>query len=348
VERTEVMSRTMEAAIRLAVVAAIVAICFLIVKPFVPIVLWAIIIAVAVRPFHAKFAERMGGRGKLAATLITLAGLALVIVPVVLFAESLVGGSALVMDAVHDNALDLPPAPQWLVAAPIIGQPLDSAWILVTHDLTKALTTFAPQLKSAAGWVVSASAGLGFTALQFIVSMIIAGVFLANPAGGASLTDKLARKFAGDRSGEYAGMATGTIRSVAMGVVGVSVIQGIMAGLGMLVAGFPSAGLWALVVLIAGVAQLPVLLVLLALAAYGFKIFSTAGAIAFLIWCLITGLIDNVLKPIFFGRGSDIPMLVILIGALGGMFLFGLIGLFIGATILALGYKIFVAWLDAA
>ena len=176
VERAEVMSRTMEAALRLAIVAAIAAICFLIIKPFVPMVLWAVIIAVAVRPFHGKFATALGGRGKLAASLITLAGLALVIIPVALFAESLVGGSAIVMDAVHDNALHLPSAPQWLIAIPVVGQPLDSAWLLVSHDLTKALTTFAPQIKTAAGWMVSASAGLGFTALQFILSMIIAGV----------------------------------------------------------------------------------------------------------------------------------------------------------------------------
>jgi len=338
----------MEAALRIAVIAVIVAVCFLIIKPFVPIVLWAIVIAVSVRPFQDKLAKSMGGKGKLAAALITLVGLAIIILPVVLFAESLISGVTAVMDAAHNNALDLPPPPDWLPGIPLLGQSLESAWRMVSQDLTQALSTFAPQLKGAAGWMVSASAGVGLEALKFILAMIISGVFLANPAGGAALTDKLVKKFAGERSGEYATMAIATIRAVAMGVVGVSVIQGMLTGLGMLVAGFPNAGLWALIVMVAGIAQIPVLPILLLLAAYGFKIFSTAGAIAFLIWCLIAGLSDNVLKPIFFGRGVDIPMLVILLGAIGGMLLFGILGLFLGAIFLSLGYKILVTWMEAA
>jgi predicted PurR-regulated permease PerM len=345
VEKDEFMSRTIEAALKLAVIAAIVATCFMIIKPFVPIVLWSIIIAVSLRPLQDKLATAMGGRGKLAAVLITLGGLALIILPAVLFAGSLVQGTKVFIGVIQESTLDISHPPHWLSGIPVVGEMVNSQWQLLTNDLGRAFKTFAPQIKGAAGWMVTASAGFGFVALQFIISMVIAGVFLASPAGGAALADQLFRKFTGDRSREYASMAIGTIRSVAMGVVGVSIIQGLLAGLGMVVAGFPHAGAWALVVLILGIVQIPVLPVLLGLAAYGFTIYSTTGAVAFLVWCILTGLSDNVLKPIFFGRGVDIPMLVILLGAIGGMLLFGIIGLFLGAIMLSLGYKICITWL---
>lgn len=347
-EQQEFMNRTMEAALRLTIVAVIVGTCFMVIKPFAPIVLWAIIIAVALRPFQDKLAIAIGGKRKLAAVVLTLAGLAIIILPAGLFAESLVDGTKVFIGVIRKNALDLPSPPVWLSGVPVVGQFLDAEWQLLSKDLVRAFTAFAPQIKGAAVWMISASAGLGFEVLKFILSMIIAGIFLAHPGGGAALTHKLFTKFTGDRSHEYAAMAIGTIRSVAMGVVGVSIIQAILAGVGMVVAGFPNAGLWALLILIAGIVQLPVLLVLLALAGYGFAIFSTSGAVVFLVWCILTGLVDNVLRPIFFGRGVDIPMLVILLGAIGGMMLFGLIGLFLGAIILSLGYKIVITWLESS
>ncbi|WP_084448822.1 AI-2E family transporter [Desulfovibrio inopinatus] len=344
-DKKEFMSRAMEAALRISLVAVIIMSCLMIIKPFVPIVLWAIIIAVSVRPSQERLARVLGGRFGLSAVLFTFAGLALIIVPTVLFADSVLNGASSLISTVENNALQLPPPPAWFDNIPFLGSSITSTWNMLSTDLIKALQQFGPQVKDVASWLVSVSAGLGFAVFQFVASVIIAGLFLRSSESGAALTKQLFTKFSGKHGEEYAIMAIATIRSVAMGVVGVAVIQAFLAGIGMLVAGFPHAGLWALIIMVVAIMQIPVLPVTLLLVAYGFKIFSTTGAIVFLIWFLIVGLSDNVLRPIFFGRGVDIPMLVILLGAIGGMLLMGLIGLFLGAIIMSLGYKLFQAWL---
>ena len=238
-----------------------------------------------------------------------------------------------------------PPPPQWVENIPFIGPSVTSNWSLLSTDLDKVLLHFGPQMKVVASWALSFSTGLSLTIVQFIASIIIAGIFLRASESGGKLTRRLFSKFSAKHGEEYAVMAIATIRSVAMGIVGIAIIQALLAGIGMLVAGFPNAGLWSLVILIVAIVQIPVLPLLLVLVIYGFKIFSTAGAILFLIWFLLVGVSDNILRPIFFGRVVNIPMLAILLGSIGGMLFMGFIGLFLGAVIVSLGYKLFEAWL---
>jgi predicted PurR-regulated permease PerM len=192
---------------------------------------------------------------------------------------------------------------------------------------------------------LSAAAGVGAGILKFVVSIIIAGVLLANDAGGGQAARAIATRLTAERGNESVELAAATVRSVTLGILGVALIQTLLASLGFLLVGVPGAGLWALFVLILAVVQLPTILVLGPIIVYVFSTSSTATAVVFAIWSLLVGMSDAFLKPLLMGRGVDVPMLVIFIGAIGGFVTSGIIGLFVGAVILALGYKLFLAWL---
>jgi predicted PurR-regulated permease PerM len=173
---------------------------------------------------------------------------------------------------------------------------------------------------------------------------VVAGVLLANASGCVTVSRSLANRLFGDRGPEFEELAGSTIRSVTNGILGVAVIQTTCAGLGFVVAGLPGAGLWTLVFLFAAVLQLGGPVVILPVI-YMFAIASTTKAILFLIWCLFVALMDNVLKPLLLGRGVAVPIAVVFLGAIGGFIAVGIIGLFLGAIVLSVGYKLFLAWL---
>ena len=195
------------------------------------------------------------------------------------------------------------------------------------------------------GWVIGAAAGVGKGVLLFLVSILIAGAFLVYGQSGSQALETVAARILKGDGKQFVDLAGATIRSVAQGVLGVAVIQAILAGIGMMLVGVPYAGLWALLVLLLAIIQLPPLVVLGPVIVYVFSVETTVPAVLFMIWGLIVSASDTFLKPLFLGRGMDIPMLVILLGAIGGMILSGIIGLFVGAVVLAVGYTLFMAWL---
>jgi predicted PurR-regulated permease PerM len=201
-------------------------------------------------------------------------------------------------------------------------------------------------LKAVGRWLLNNVAGFGIGVLQFALSIILAGVFMATAPGGERSAETVARRLAGDRGKNLVLVAVATVRSVAQGVLGIAVVQSVLAGIGMVAAGVPGAGLWALLVLILAVIQLPPLLVMGPMIIYVFSTVNTAGAIVFMIWAILVSVSDTILKPLFLGRGVEVPMLVILVGAIGGMMATGILGLFVGAVVLAVGYQLLVAWLS--
>jgi predicted PurR-regulated permease PerM len=182
--------------------------------------------------------------------------------------------------------------------------------------------------------------------LKFVVSIIIAGVLLAKADGGRQVAQAFARRVAGEQGAKAVELAGATVRSVALGILGVALIQTSLAVAGFLVVGVPGAGFWALLVLILAVIQLPTILILGPIIVYVFSTSSTVIAVVFAIWSILVGISDAFLKPLLMGRGVDVPMLVIFIGAIGGFMLSGIIGLFVGAIIFTLGYKLFLHWLN--
>jgi predicted PurR-regulated permease PerM len=339
------LERAVEAAIRIGLVAVLAAWCFSIFRPFLNPLLWGIIIAVAVHPVFLRLLGVFGGRRGRAATVLTLLALALLIVPTVMLGMSLVETAQRLADGIQGGTLKVPPPPDAVAGWPLIGERLHAFWRLANENLVAALEETGPQLKALGGWLLSALGGVGMGVLQFIVAIIIAGALLANAEGGKATVQRLATRLAGEQGAEFADIAAATVRSVAQGVLGVAVIQAILAGIGMLAVDVPGAGLWALLVLLLAVVQLPPILVLGPIIVYVFLVESTIPAVLFTVWSIAVGASDSFLKPLLLGRGVNIPMLVILIGAIGGMILSGVIGLFVGAVVLAVGYKLFIAWL---
>jgi predicted PurR-regulated permease PerM len=200
--------------------------------------------------------------------------------------------------------------------------------------------------KTALGFV----AGIGSGLLQFLAAFIIAGILMAFGQSGGRGSRAISERIAGTaRGGELVRLSTATIRAVAQGVIGVAFIQAIIVGLALLVAGIPWAGALAGIVLILGIAQLPALIVTLPAIIYLWSSgdYGNAAAITYTVMLFLSGMADNVLKPLMLGRGVDAPMPVVLLGALGGMATAGILGMFVGATLLALGYQIFMAWVAA-
>ncbi|MFZ0255519.1 MAG: AI-2E family transporter [Gammaproteobacteria bacterium] len=339
------LERAVEAAIRIGLVAVLAAWCFSIFRPFLNPVLWGIIIAVAIHPLFRRLLGLFGGRRGRAAIVLTLLVLALLIVPTIMLGVSLIDTAQRLADGIGAGTVKVPPPPDAVAGWPLVGERLHAFWRLASENLVAAIEQTAPQLKALGGWLLSALGGLGVGVLQFIVAIIIAGILLANDEGGKATVRRIATRLAGEQGAEFADIAGATVRSVAQGVLGVALIQAMLAGIGMLVVDVPGAGLWALLVLLLAIVQLPPILVLGPVIVYVFSVESTLPAVVFTIWSLIVGASDSFLKPLLLGRGVNIPMLVILIGAIGGMILSGVIGLFVGAVVLAVGYKLFIAWL---
>ena len=339
------MNRALEASIHIGLVILLATACLLILLPFIPLVAWGIIIAVASYPGFRALQSMLGGRSGLTAVLFTLLLLALVIVPVVLLAKSLVEGIWVLAAHLKDGTLTIPPPPENIATWPIIGTPLKNVWDMASNNLTGALQKFAPQIKSVIPRILSTSAGIGLAELQFVLSIVVSGVLLANAQGAVEVTRSLANRLFGDKGPEFQDLVGSTIRSVTTGILGVALLQSLFAGLGFLVVGLPGAGLWAVIFLIAAVLQVGPL-VLIPAVIYVFAIASTTKAVVFLIWCIIVALMDNVLKPILLGRGVAVPIAVVFLGAIGGFVAMGIIGLFVGAIVLSVGYKLFLAWLE--
>lgn len=339
------MNRALEAFIHIGLAALLAAACLLIVLPFIPLIAWGIIIAVAAFPAFKKLQAVLGGRGGLAAALFTLLLLAILILPVLLLARSMVEGVQILTAHVKSGTGIIPSPPPGIETWPVIGTPLKRTWDLASRDLPELAHRFAPQIKAALPGLLSASAGAGVTLLQLLLSILLSGVLLANAQPAYELTRRLANRFFGERGPEFQQLVGSTIRSVTTGILGVAIIQTVFAAVGFLVAGLPGAGLWAVIFLIAAVLQVGVL-VLIPAVIYAFVIASTTKAVIFLIWCIIVALMDNVLKPILLGRGAGVPIAVVFLGAIGGFVAMGIIGLFVGATVLSVGYKLFLAWLE--
>jgi predicted PurR-regulated permease PerM len=340
------INRTVEAVIRIAVIAALIVLCFTIAQPFIIPVIGGAIIAITVFRAYATLENALGGRRVVAAVLITAFLLLMLVVPSVLLGESLVSGVSKLAEIFKDGDFAIPPPPARVAGWPLIGEPIAKFWTLASNNLGEALRQASPLLTGLGSWLLSAAQGVGVGLLQLVLAVFISGAFLANSEGASRMALAIATRLAGERGLILTGVAEQTVRSVASGILGVALIQALLAGLGFLVAGVPAAGLLTLICLLTGVIQLGVVIVLIPVVIYFFSTADTTTAVAFMIWAFLVAPVDNILKPILLGRGVDVPMLVIFVGAIGGFLSWGIIGLFLGAVVLALGYKLFLTWLE--
>ena len=334
-----------DTSIRLFFLALIVAWCFLIILPFGSIILWSIILAVAFKPLHHSLSGLLKGNEKLAATLIVLISLIVLFLPGALFMSSIVEGAKKLKESFDAGTLSLPAPSEKVKDWPIIGDKIYALWISASADLAGFAEKYREQIAEYGAKIAKGFMGIVSGGFQLIASIIIAG-FLLVIKGSAETFHKTVIKIAGEKGDEFADIAYQTIGNVVKGILGVAFIQAILTGLGFVFAGVPYPGLWALIVLIFAILQLPAIFIVLPVVIWMFSELETMPAVLWTVYLLIAGLSDNVLKPILLGKGAPVPMLVIFLGVIGGFILSGFIGLFTGAIVMSLGYKLFQAWVD--
>jgi predicted PurR-regulated permease PerM len=292
-----------------------------------------------------KLSAVLGGREKLSATIFVLVGLAVLLVPVINLADSSIQSLQNLSSELDKGAVSIPPPDASVADWPLIGAKVYGVWAGAASNLEETLNQFAPQLQAIGEWLLRFIGSSTLGILQFFISIIIAGVFLVSAESGYRLCRNIARSLSAEYGHELTDMSVATIRSVVKGVLGVAFIQALLSAIGLVLMEIPAAGVWTLIILVLAIMQLPPLLILGPIAVWVFSVADTTPATIFAIYAAIVSGSDSFLKPMLLGRGMDIPMLVILLGAIGGAFLAGIIGLFIGSVALAVGYKLLMAWM---
>lgn len=339
--------RLLDVLIQAGLILAMAVLCYQIFSPFLALMVWALILAVTLHPAHQKLAHKMGKKQGLAATVLVLIGLVLIGVPTALLMFELGDSVYQFIGSVRDHTLQIPAPSPGVAEWPIVGKKVYGFWSQAHTDLPAVIQSLQPKLGELAKSALGMVASIGGALLLFLAAFIIAGVIMAFGESGARSTRAIFDRIVGTGRGEeFAKLCTATIRAVALGVLGVAFIQAIVVGLFLLIAGVPFAGVLALIVLVLGIAQVPALLVTLPVIVYIWMSgeYGTGAAVTHSVLLFVAGMLDNVLKPLLLGRGVDAPMVVILLGALGGLATHGLLGMFVGATLLALGYQIFMRW----
>jgi len=337
----------MDVFIRAGLVLVMTMLCYKFFYPFLELMIWALILAVTMYPVHRRLARMVGGKQGLAATLLILIGIVLIVVPTSLLITSSSDSIHNLINSVKNNTLQIPAPSPNVADWPIVGKKVHAFWSQAYSDLPAVVQSMQPKIGELAKQALKIVAGTGVSILQFLFSFIIAGVIMAFGESGTRAAQAIFVRIVGITRGKvFTDLSTATIRTVAAGVIGIACIQALLIGIGLIIAGIPWPGVLSLVVLVLGVAQIPALLVTLPVIIYIWYSggYSTTAAISYSVLLFVSGMADNVLKPLMLGRGVDAPMPVILLGALGGMATTGILGMFIGATLLALGYQLFMLW----
>ena len=340
-----IVRQAIEAAIRIAVLFIVVIACYDILKPFIVPIVWAAIIAIAVKPICDWLESKFTLSRKLAATLVTLCLLGLTISPMVILANSVADRMISVSTQIKSGEFDLPEPSESVKTWPIVGDNLYRSWQVAALNVEEFLEKNEQSIKKIGKAILSKLAELGVTTLIMAFSIIVAGIFLVVADSATHFSNKLFTRLAGERGQRFASLSNTTVRNVTRGILGVAVLQSFLAWLGFYVIGLPAPVLLAGIVLVMSIVQVNPVLLMVPLAAYVFSYASPFVAILYMIWSIVVGIMDNILKPIIMGKGADVPMMIIFLGAVGGFISMGFIGLFVGAVILVVGYELFIAWL---
>ncbi len=343
---TEKVDQAVDVAIRLTLLGLIVYACYLLISPFLQLLIWGAVLATAIYPLYVKLVPRLGNKEGMTATLMVVVTLLLLIVPIYELTISFVDTMQSLNARFEAGTLTVPPPGESVREWPFIGERIFNAWSMASVNLESMMNQYQDELSQLSKRAVGLVAGLGGAVGSFIISTIVAGAFLTFATECYEYAVKVLNRLANDKGRNLVDLGTATVRSVAQGVIGIAIIQACASALGLAVMDVPAYGVWVVLILVLAVVQLPPLLVLAPIVVYVFSVHETVPAVIFAIYALIVSGSDTFLKPLFLGRGMDIPMPVILIGAIGGVIVMGILGLFIGAIVLAVGYTMFSNWLD--
>ena len=340
--------RNIDFSIKLILILVLIAWCAMIILPFAAPVLWGAILAVTIFPMYKRLLKLLKGEKAFASSTVTIILLCILLIPAILMIAAIVDEAQELKTAFVNKTLLVPPPNAKVAQWPLIGKKIYEAWSSLSTNLESALVTYRDQILVATQKIVGAMRSVFSNILMFSFSIIISGVLLAYSDESEKSTSALAKRLVGNKSEEFSKLVVQTIRNVSKGILGVAFIQFIIMGLCFMLAGVPLAGLWALLVFLLALVQLPGALVAIPVIIYIYSVKEPFPATIWAVIILICGLSDNVLKPLLMGKGAPVPMIVIFLGAIGGFVLSGFIGLFTGAIVLSLGYKLAGLWLQGA
>ncbi|MGA9336995.1 MAG: AI-2E family transporter [Pseudolabrys sp.] len=344
--RDQDTTRFIEIAIRLGALGLLLYWSLILVRPFISIVIWSVVLTVALYPVFEWTSHQLGGRRRIAAALITFLSLLIIIGPATWLALGLVDGLRLISERLDLANLTIPPPSISVKDWPLIGQPIYQFWELASTNLSAALAQIVPQLKPLGSSLLRIGADTGLGIIMFLAAIVVAG-FLFSPAPMiAEAIKKFSRRLNPTRGEEFVEQAGATIRAVSRGVIGISVLQALLAGVGLMVAGMPQASLITFGVLVLGIIQIGPSIILIPVIIWAWTFMGTIPALLFTAYMVPINLLDNLLRPIVMGRGLKTPILVILIGVIGGTLAYGITGLFLGPIVLAVIWELFVSWID--
>lgn len=336
---------SIELAIRLGLIGLLVFWAAVIVQPFAPILVWSVALAVALYPMFSWLAALLGGRRVLAAILITVAGLLVVVGPATWLGVGLVDATRTLIERMESGDLTIPPPPDSVKDWPVFGQQIFDFWATASTNLRGAIADLLPELKPVGEYLLSTFRNAGAGTLKFLVSVILMGFFFAPGPRLLREAKALARRIDPARGEMFLSLATATIHAVSRGVIGLSLMQAVIGGVGMWLAHAPGASLLTVAILVLGIIQIGPLIIAAPMVFWGWTNLETGPAIAFTLCMATVNYMDNVLKPFLLARGLTTPMPVVFIGVIGGVLAHGVVGLFVGPVVLAVAWELALAWI---
>jgi predicted PurR-regulated permease PerM len=332
-------------AIRLGLLAFLIYWSFVLIRPFVPILAWSIVLAVALYPVFSWLAKVLGGRPKLAATILTIVNLGIVIGPATWLGLSAVEGVREFAGQLSAGNLVAPSPPERIKDWPLVGPQLYGLWDQASTSLRAVLREIAPHLKPLAVTMLGLAGNAGVGTLKFLLAVGLAGFLFPNGPQLVAAGRGFLSRVVPEQSEHFLESAGATIRAVSQGVIGIAIIQSLLAGIGFKLAGIPSAGLLAFAILLLAILQIGGAIVLLPVIIWIWTAKDFTTALLLTLFLGIVGVLDNILKPLVMGRGLTTPTLVIFIGVIGGTLAHGIVGLFIGPIILSVAWELTTAWI---
>jgi predicted PurR-regulated permease PerM len=332
-------------AIRLALLACLIYWSLLLLLPFIPILAWSVVLAVALYPAYEWLSVHLGGRPRTAAILVTLSVLAIFLGPAAWLGIGLVDALHNLSDQLTSGDLVIPAPSESVKDWPVIGATLYEFWLAASVNLEAALRQLAPYLKPLAGPVLVIAGSAGTGTIKFLLSVVVSGFLFPYGPPLVAASRRALTRIVPDRSDSFLALAASTIRTVLQGVIGIAALQAMLAGVVLKVAGVPNAGVLAFAVLVLGIVQIGSLPILLPIVIWVWMVKDVGTAVLITVFLVLVGISDNALKPLLMGRGLSTPVLVIFIGVIGGTLAHGIIGLFVGPIILAVAWEVMMAWI---
>lgn len=323
---------------------------FWILSPFLPAAVWAATIVIATWPLMLRAQALLRGRRGLAVTAMTVLLLLCLIVPLVVALNTILTNLDDITGFLQSIATrSLPSPPDWVARLPLAGPKLAARWAAAAAASPDEMSArLAPYGRQIAGWVIGTIGNLGLLLVQFLLVVLFASILYASGETAADTARRFARRLAGPRGEHSARLAVGAIRGVALGIVVTALVQTALAATGLYVVGVPFALVLTAIIFVLCIAQLGPALVLLAAVVWTYWNSGTGWGTGLLVWSVFVSTLDNVLRPVLIKRGADLPLLIVFLGVIGGLFAFGIIGIFIGPVVLAVSYSLLDDWMKAA